>query len=180
MSSVCQAQPLVSWNSDQWIPMIRVFFFRLLPTEGLGVSASKHEIHSEDCDRVIAEVISLKNRSTSTWKLHLGAWISRSRPQLDSSSFSCFITPQVQSISINHNWIKCKQTGQFFCSILQLWCEAVLEDVEYISDKLDFFDRLLAPGDAEYDFYFGADGHTTDEASRWDVVLWEVGRCRSI
>lgn len=44
--------------------------------------------------------------------------------------------------------------------------KAVLEDVEYISDKLDFFDRLLAPGDAEYDFYFGADGHTTDEASR--------------
>ena len=45
--------------------------------------------------------------------------------------------------------------------------EAVLEDVEDISDKVDFFDRLLAPGDASYEFYFGADGHTTDEASRW-------------
>eukprot|EP00434_Breviolum_minutum_P040410 symbB.v1.2.035908.t1/scaffold4946.1/size32542/2 len=44
--------------------------------------------------------------------------------------------------------------------------KAILDDVEFISDKVDFFDRLLAPGDAEYDFYFGADGHTTDEASR--------------
>ncbi len=44
--------------------------------------------------------------------------------------------------------------------------QAILDDVEFISDKVDFFDRLLAPGDAEYDFYFGADGHTTDEASR--------------
>lgn len=42
--------------------------------------------------------------------------------------------------------------------------------MEFISDKVDFFDRLLAPGDAEYDFYFGADGHTTDEASRCKVV----------
>lgn len=48
--------------------------------------------------------------------------------------------------------------------------QAILDDVEFISDKVDFFDRLLAPGDAEYDFYFGADGHTTDEASRCKVV----------
>ncbi|CAK9037383.1 unnamed protein product [Durusdinium trenchii] len=46
--------------------------------------------------------------------------------------------------------------------------QAILEDVEFINDKLDFFDRLLAPGDAEYDFYFGADGQSHDQASR----LW--------
>eukprot|EP00438_Fugacium_kawagutii_P023523 Skav207256 [mRNA] locus=scaffold2560:104811:121170:- [translate_table: standard] len=51
--------------------------------------------------------------------------------------------------------------------------DAITEDVEFISDKLDFFDRLLAPGDAEYDFYFGADGHTPDEASRWEPS-WEA------
>ncbi|CAJ1350550.1 unnamed protein product, partial [Effrenium voratum] len=41
-------------------------------------------------------------------------------------------------------------------------------DLDFVADKLDFFDRLQAAGDAEYDFYFGAEGHTPDEASR----LW--------
>ncbi|CAK9037367.1 unnamed protein product [Durusdinium trenchii] len=51
---------------------------------------------------------------------------------------------------------------------MELKIKAILEDVEFINDKLDFFDRLLAPGDAEYDFYFGADGQSHDQASR----LW--------
>ena len=46
--------------------------------------------------------------------------------------------------------------------------KAVLEDVEFVADQLDFWDRLQAPGDSEYDFYFGAEGHTPDEASK----LW--------
>ena len=37
---------------------------------------------------------------------------------------------------------------------------------EYVADQLDFWDRLHAPGDSEYDFYFGAEGHTPDEASK--------------
>ena len=45
---------------------------------------------------------------------------------------------------------------------------AVREDVEFVADQLDFWDRLQAPGDSEYDFYFGAEGHTPDEASK----LW--------
>lgn len=55
--------------------------------------------------------------------------------------------------------------------------QAILEDVEFINDKLDFFDRLLAPGDAEYDFYFGADGQSHDQASRpppsGGVAVWK-------
>jgi len=46
--------------------------------------------------------------------------------------------------------------------------QAVKDDVEFVSDQLDFWDRLQAPGDSEYDFYFGAEGHTPDEASK----LW--------
>jgi len=50
----------------------------------------------------------------------------------------------------------------------ELKLAAVKEDVEYVADQLDFFDRLQAPGDSEYDFYFGAEGHTPEEASK----LW--------
>merc|ERR1712186_83921 len=42
--------------------------------------------------------------------------------------------------------------------------EAVNNDMKYVTAKIAHFDRLQAPGDPEYDFHFGYEGQTEDEA----------------
>jgi len=43
---------------------------------------------------------------------------------------------------------------------------AIRDDLMYIVEQLDYFDRMEASGDPTYDFYFGAKGMSQDIASR--------------
>eukprot|EP00930_Biecheleria_cincta_P082567 TRINITY_DN72282_c0_g1_i1.p1 TRINITY_DN72282_c0_g1~~TRINITY_DN72282_c0_g1_i1.p1 ORF type:complete len:897 (+),score=169.91 TRINITY_DN72282_c0_g1_i1:58-2691(+) len=59
-----------------------------------------------------------------------------------------------------------KQEVQKGIQELEKSIDFVREDVEFIAEQLDYFDRLQAPGDATYEFYFSAEGLSQEEASR--------------
>ncbi|CAE8736463.1 unnamed protein product, partial [Polarella glacialis] len=48
---------------------------------------------------------------------------------------------------------------------LEIRSDQVRDDVEFMAETFDYFDRFQAPGDKVHDFYFGAEGQTPDDAS---------------
>mmetsp|Transcript_61269 Transcript_61269/g.154651 ORF Transcript_61269/g.154651 Transcript_61269/m.154651 type:complete len:375 (+) Transcript_61269:145-1269(+) len=49
---------------------------------------------------------------------------------------------------------------------VEMRIETMMEDMEYMAQRMQYYDRMQANGDPEYDFHFGGEGRSATEASQ--------------